>query len=166
MRRTLRVLFLVLLPFSGEALAAEDIMSILAEREDLRIYLLALESTKLSQELKGEGPYTLFAANDFAFSKLHPENVESLLFEPAALTTILQYHLVAGRLFASDIRFMSSTPSLHGQPLTFSNDGQRVDSANLVVKDILAANGVIHIVDALVVPQDARQFILHGYEWR
>ena len=166
MRHALSALLLLLIPLSSETFGAEDILSILAERDDLSTYLLAVEATEFSQELQGDGPYTLFVANDFAFSKLHPENVDSLLLDSESLTVVLRYGLVPRLVLASDIRSMSSSPTAHGQALTFSKEGQRVDRANLVVTDLLATNGVVHVVDALIVPQEARQTILRGFNWR
>ena len=166
MGRTLLITTLVLSVFSGEAFATKDILTTLAERTDLRIFLVALNSTELSAKLTGEGPFTLFAANDFAFSKLHSENVDALLLDPKSLNAVLRYHLVPRLILAAEVQATHTAPTLHGQRLTFSNNGQRVDSAHLVVTDIAASNGVIHIIDALVVPQDMRQIILRPFEWR
>ena len=104
--------------------------------------------------------------------RLHESSVDETqlrtLYEGEFITELRtgKTHLAIAIVLASDIRSMSSSPTAHGQALTFSKEGQRVDRANLVVTDLLATNGVVHVVDALIVPQEARQTILRGFNWR
>ena len=118
----------------------------------------ALGAAGLIETLKGDGPFTVFAPTDEAFSKipaatlselLQPENKESLV-------TILTYHVVSGRVTADEVTNLESATSLQGQTLKISTkDGIKINDARVLTPDVQATNGVIHIIDAVLIPSAA-----------
>lgn len=116
----------------------------------------ALEAAGLIDALKGDGPFTVFAPTDEAFAKLPAGTLESLL-EPEnkdQLTAILTYHVVAGKLPASDVVSSEGAATLQGGSVNFSTDGDavRVNDATVVSADVSASNGVIHVIDTVLLP--------------
>ena len=116
----------------------------------------ALGAANLVETLKGEGPFTVFAPTDDAFAKLPEGTVEALLGDIPALTDILLYHVVDGRLFAADVLEQQVLPSLQGSSLIAkSMDGKAMlNDAEIVITDIFTSNGVIHVIDSVVIPGD------------
>ncbi len=113
----------------------------------------AIDRAGLSDTLEHAGPYTVFAPSDEAFAKLPAGVVESLLATPEMLADVVGYHLVPGRMRTSDISGRISAETLQGEDLSISNNGAvRVDSARLVSGDIEASNGVIHVIDRVLLP--------------
>ncbi len=116
----------------------------------------ALEAAGLLSALEGEGPYTVFAPTDEAFSKLPAGTVESLL-KPEnreRLKSVLLYHVVPGRVYSEDVVNLTSAKTLQGSPVTVSaKSGVKIDNANVVKTDINATNGVIHVIDAVLLPE-------------
>jgi uncharacterized surface protein with fasciclin (FAS1) repeats len=113
----------------------------------------AVEAAGLVEALKGEGPFTLFAPNDEAFAKLPGGTVDSLLKDKKQLASVLTYHVVPGRLTASEIAGRSSAKSLQGKSITIDTSSSvRVDNAKVITADIMASNGVIHVIDAVIMP--------------
>jgi uncharacterized surface protein with fasciclin (FAS1) repeats len=113
----------------------------------------ALQAAGLVETLKGPGPFTVFAPTDQAFAKLPPGTLEALLKDKAKLTAILTYHVVPGRVMAADVVKLTQAKTVEGQNLTISTeDGVKVDAANVIATDIVASNGVIHVIDTVVVP--------------
>ena len=108
------------------------------------------------ETLSGPGPFTVFAPSDAAFAKLPAGTVESLLKDKAALTAILTYHVVPGKVMAADVIKMKSAhpKTVNGQKLAIVvRDGKVfVDNAQVVTTDIVATNGVIHVIDAVLMP--------------
>lgn len=117
----------------------------------------ALTAAKLVETLKGAGPFTVFAPTDQAFSKLPAGTVESLLKDIPKLTAILTYHVVPGTVMASDVMGMDgqSAKTVNGAALKISTkDGVKLDgSVNVVKTDIECTNGVIHVVDSVLMPK-------------
>ena len=109
--------------------------------------------------MKGKGPYTVFAPNDAAFAKLPPGTVESLLKNKAKLATILKYHVVPGRVKAADLAGKSLTvKTAAGLPVNVDGTfGVRVNDAHVIQPDIQASNGVIHVVDTVLLPPDKKR---------
>jgi len=118
----------------------------------------ALGAAGLIETLKGEGPFTVFAPNDEAFSKLAPETLSELL-QPEnkeKLVAILTYHVVSGRVTTDQVTKLESASSLQGQNLKISTkDGLRINDAKVLTPDVQATNGVIHIVDSVLIPSAA-----------
>ena len=118
----------------------------------------ALTAADLIGTLKGKGPFTVFAPTDDAFAKLPAGTLESLLKpeNKAKLQRILTYHVVAGKVMAADVVKMHSAKAVSGDMITIAADGGTVtvDNAKVVKTDILASNGVIHVIDSVILPKD------------
>ncbi len=114
----------------------------------------ALETAGLVSTLQGEGPFTVFAPTDAAFAALPEGTLDDLLADVPALTDILLYHVVEGQVMAADVVTLESADSLLGQPLNITVDGESVmvNEANVVLTDVEASNGVIHVIDAVLLP--------------
>ena len=118
----------------------------------------ALQAADLVNTLKGAGPFTVFAPTDEAFAKLPAGTVESLL-KPEnkdKLRRLLTYHVVSGKVMASDVVKVQSAKAVSGDNITVSAQGGvvKVDQARVVKTDISASNGVIHVIDAVIMPKD------------
>lgn len=115
----------------------------------------ALQAADLVETLSGPGPFTVFAPTDDAFAKLPAGTVEALLGDIPALTEILTYHVVPGRLMAGDVVGVNSVDTVQGSMIDVAVDGGRVvldGSAVVQSVDILGTNGVIHVIDTVIVP--------------
>ena len=117
----------------------------------------ALTAANLVDTLKGVGPFTVFAPTDAAFAKLPAGTVESLLKDIPKLTAILTHHVVAGKVMAADVMTMDgqSAKTVNGTTLSISTkDGVKLDGTSTVVKtDIECTNGVIHVIDTVLIPK-------------
>lgn len=134
----------------------QDIVDIAAGAGSFNTLVAALKAAGLVETLKGEGPFTVFAPTDEAFAKLPAGTVEDLL-KPEnidKLRAILTYHVVPGRVKSSDVANLSSAETVQGQPLRIRvrYGTVNVDNAKVVQADIMARNGVIHVIDTVVVP--------------
>jgi transforming growth factor-beta-induced protein len=117
--------------------------------------LAALDAAGLAEELGSGGPYTVFAPTDDAFAAIPAETLDALLADPEGdLTTILTYHVVEGEYMAADLAGLESLDTLSGVPLTISVEGDTVmvDGAMVIGADTVASNGVVHVIDAVMVP--------------
>jgi len=118
----------------------------------------ALKAAGLIETLKGDGPFTVFAPTDEAFSKIPAETLSKLL-QPEnkeKLIAILTYHVVSGRVTADEVTELESATSLQGQTLKISTkDGLKINDAKVSTSDVQAANGVIHIIDTVLIPSAA-----------
>lgn len=113
----------------------------------------AVEAAGLVDTLKGEGPFTVFAPTDEAFAALPEGTVEALLNDIPTLTAILTYHVVPGAVMSGDLSDGMMAETVNGQSVTISlGEGVMVDGANVVAADIEASNGVIHVIDAVILP--------------
>ena len=140
--------------------AGPELMSIVETAESagsFDILLAAVEAADLTATLEGSGPFTVFAPTDAAFDAL-PEGTLDSLLEPenqALLVDILTFHVVPGSLTASDVTSRSSLATVLGQNLEVMVDGSmvRVDGALVAQADIMASNGVIHVIDRVLLPE-------------
>ena len=115
----------------------------------------ALKQAGLIETLKGEGPFTVFAPTDAAFEKIPAEQLQAILADKELLTSILTYHVVAGKVKAKDVVKLNSATSLEGSSLKVSSaDGVQINNANVIKTDIITSNGVIHVIDSVLVPGD------------
>jgi uncharacterized surface protein with fasciclin (FAS1) repeats len=118
----------------------------------------ALQAAGLVDTLAGKGPFTVFAPNDAAFAKLPAGTVERLLKpeNKAMLQRILTYHVVAGTVGSSEVVTMTSAKTVSGDALTISaaNGAVMIDNARVITPDIAASNGVIHVIDTVLMPKD------------
>ncbi len=113
----------------------------------------ALKAAGLVETLKGEGPFTVFAPTDDAFAKLPEGTVESLLADKEALTKVLTYHVVAGKVMAADVAGLTSAPSIQGSTLRIDTSmGVKINDAKVIKADVQASNGVIHVIDTVLIP--------------
>lgn len=113
----------------------------------------AVKEAGLVETLKGEGPFTVFAPTDEAFAKIPEADLKALLADKEALAGVLTYHVVPGKVMAADVAGMSSAQSVQGDTIDIStSDGVKVDDALVVQTDIEASNGVIHVIDTVIMP--------------
>jgi uncharacterized surface protein with fasciclin (FAS1) repeats len=114
----------------------------------------AVKAAGLAETLSGPGPFTVFAPTDAAFAALPAGTVEGLLADKAALTRVLTYHVLAGEVLSSALPGTTSATTVQGSPVTFSimGDQARINGARIVTTDIRTTNGVIHVIDAVILP--------------
>ncbi|ANM32340.1 hypothetical protein ABI59_18315 [Acidobacteria bacterium Mor1] len=133
--------------------AQPDIVDIAAGADSFSTLVAAVQAAGLVDVLKGDGPFTVFAPTDDAFAALPAGTLDSLLQDKEALTKILTYHVVPGKVMASDVVKLNSAKTVQGQSISIDTaDGVKVDNANVVQTDIVAKNGVIHVIDAVILP--------------
>jgi len=154
--KSLRSLFFGLtLIAAGSAVAAPqaDIVDTAKSAGSFNTLLAAIEAAGLTETLKGKGPFTVFAPTDEAFAKLPAGTVEALLKDKEKLAKILTYHVVSGTVMAKDVK-PGKVTTVEGSKLniTKGSTGVKVDSANVVATDVVATNGVIHVIDSVVLP--------------
>jgi len=114
----------------------------------------AVQAAGLAQTLSGAGPFTVFAPNDNAFSKLPAGTLEGLMKDIPKLKDILTYHVVAGKHMASDIAMQESLKTVQGQSITIdASAGVKVNDATVIQPDIQTENGVIHVIDRVILPK-------------
>jgi uncharacterized surface protein with fasciclin (FAS1) repeats len=144
--------------YGSKSEKTKDIVDTAVSAKSFNTLVAALKAADLVDVLKGDGPFTVFAPTDAAFAKLPAGTVDTLLMpeNKAKLQAILTYHVLAGRYMAADVVKMSSAKTVNGQSFTVSNDGGNamVDNARIIQTDILASNGVIHVIDSVILPKD------------
>ena len=142
----------------GAAAGDNDIVDTAVAAGSFKTLAKALQAADLVGTLKGAGPFTVFAPTDEAFAKLPAGTLEALLKpeNKAKLQRILTSHVVAGRVMAADVAKTRSAKAVSGEMLTIaSRDGAvTVDGAKVVTTDIAATNGVIHVIDSVILPKD------------
>jgi len=130
-----------------------DIVDTAAAAGSFTTLLAAAEAAGLVDTLKSEGPFTVFAPTDEAFAALPEGTVEGLLADPEALAAILTYHVVAGKVMSGDLTDGMTATTVNGADVTIMTEGGvTVNGANVVTADIEATNGVIHVIDAVILP--------------
>jgi len=114
----------------------------------------ALQATGLEEAARGEGPFTVFAPTDEAFAKLPEGTVEALLDDPDTLSSILLYHVIGGEIMAEAVFHGFIAPTLQGALVKFSvtDEAVMINDANIIATDIMASNGVIHVIDSVILP--------------
>lgn len=151
---------LAMAPFSEkeELHDHHDIVDIAADTDALSTLVAAVDAAGLVETLKSDGPFTVFAPTNEAFAALPEGTVESLLMEEnrELLIEILTYHVIAGEVMSSDLSDGMTAETVNGDEVTISisNSGVMVDNASVVEADIEASNGVIHVIDAVIMPSD------------
>lgn len=135
--------------------ATSDIVDNAVAAGDFTTLVAAVQAAGLVDTLKGEGPFTVFAPTDAAFAAL-PEGTVNTLLKPEnkdQLVSILTYHVVPGEVMSSDLTEGMSAATVQGGEVTFTLDGgAKVNDANITTADIAASNGVIHVIDAVIMP--------------
>ena len=133
---------------------AKDIVETAVAAGEFKTLAAALDKAGLVSTLKGKGPFTVFAPTDAAFAKVPKADLDALLADKAKLAAVLTYHVVPGTVMAKDVK-SGKVASVQGSELTLANSGAgvTVDGAQVVKADIVADNGVIHVIDRVVVPK-------------
>jgi uncharacterized surface protein with fasciclin (FAS1) repeats len=137
-----------------EEVAANDIVAVASSTEGFSTLVAALAAASLVETLQGEGPFTVFAPNDEAFAALPAGLLEKLLLPEnvAVLTSILTYHVVAGKVMSTDVT-AGDAPTVEGSTLALAlMDGVQVNDATVIAADVEASNGVIHVINKVLVP--------------
>lgn len=132
---------------------AKDIVDTAVAAGSFKTLATALQAAGLVDTLKGPGPFTVFAPTDEAFAKVPKADLDALLKDKAKLTAVLTYHVVPGKVMAADVK-AGKVKTVQGSELTVSTTGGvKVDAANVVKTDITASNGVIHVIDSVIMPR-------------
>ncbi len=133
-----------------------NIVTVASTAGDFNTLVAAVKAAGLVDTLSGPGPYTVFAPTDVAFAELPGGTVESLLLpeNKDQLVKILTYHVVPGKVLAADVVNLSSATTVEGSTLAITTDaaGVHVNNANVIATDVMASNGVIHVIDAVLIP--------------
>jgi uncharacterized surface protein with fasciclin (FAS1) repeats len=141
-------------PATSVAGSGKDIVDTAVEAGSFTTLARALTEAGLVDTLKGPGPYTVFAPTDAAFAKLPAGTLEALLADKAKLTKVLTYHVVPGKVMAADVVKLARVQTVQGQTVQIAGGlGVTVNDANVVKTDIEASNGVIHVIDAVILPE-------------
>ena len=137
----------------------KDIVETAKDEGNFTKLLTALNATNLTDTLKGEGPFTVFAPTDRAFAALPEGTIETLLNNTSKLKKILLFHVVSQRLMAKDVVNMSNITTLEGQKLkvNVTDKGVLVGKAKIIMTDVNASNGVIHEIDTVLIPPENNQ---------
>ena len=131
----------------------KDIVDTAVEAGSFNTLAKALTEAGLVETLKGQGPFTVFAPTDEAFAKLPAGTLESLLQDKAKLTAVLTYHVISGKIMAAEVMRLDQAKTVQGQIVRISTmGGVKVNEANVIKTDIIASNGVIHVIDKVILP--------------
>ncbi|WP_445628771.1 fasciclin domain-containing protein [Nostoc sp. DSM 114167] len=134
-----------------------DIVDTAVNAGSFNTLVAAVQAAGLVDTLKGAGPFTVFAPTDEAFSKLHEGTVDSLLADVPLLTRILTYHVVSGKVLSTDVVNLDSAPTVEGSSIKIdaSNGAVKINNATVITPDVEADNGVIHVIDTVLIPEPA-----------
>jgi uncharacterized surface protein with fasciclin (FAS1) repeats len=145
-------------PVAAPAAAAKDIIDTAVGAGTFKTLATALTEAGLFETLKGAGPFTVFAPTDEAFAKIPKKDLDALLKDKKKLTAVLTYHVVPGKVMAADVLKLkdgTKVKTVEGRELTVGLKGGKVtvDAANVTSTDIAASNGVIHVIDSVIMPK-------------
>ncbi len=134
----------------------KDIVETAVAAGNFKTLVTAVKAAGLVDTLKGEGPFTVFAPTDEAFAKIPEDKLQALLKDKKALTAVLTYHVVSGKVMAADVVKLDSAKTIQGQSLGIvTKDGKvTINGVNAVKTDIVCKNGVIHVIDAVLMPPE------------
>ena len=136
------------------AAAPKDVVDTAVAAGDFKTLAQALQAAGLVETLKGKGPFTVFAPTDAAFAKLPAGALDALLKDKAKLTAVLTYHVVPGKVMAADVVKLKEAKTVQGQSVRIdASSGVKIDGATVVKADVAASNGVIHVIDAVLMPR-------------
>ena len=139
-------------------LPKNDIVETARSAGSFKTLLAALDAADLTDALRGDGPFTVFAPTDEAFAKLPKGTVPALLNDTAKLKSILTYHVVSGKVLANDVVKLNEAKTLSGKSVNIdASSGVKINTANVVKADVLADNGVIHVIDEVLLPPASKQ---------
>lgn len=133
---------------------AKDIVDTAVAAEKFKTLVAAVKAGELVEVLKGEGPFTVFAPNDKAFAKVPKEQLEALLKDKEKLQAVLTYHVVPGKVMAADVVKLKTAKTVSKKPvqITVAEGKVKINKANVIKTDIECSNGVIHVIDAVLMP--------------
>ena len=139
---------------AGDDSAKKDIVDTAIAAKQFKTLVAAVKAAQLVETLKGEGPFTVFAPTDEAFAKIPKEKLAALIKDKKALTAVLTYHVVSGKVMPAAAAKLTSAKTVQGESLKIdSRDGTiTVDGARVVQADIVCKNGVIHVIDTVLMP--------------
>jgi transforming growth factor-beta-induced protein len=137
-----------------ETTLTKDIVDTAQSAGSFGTLVTALKEAGLVETLKGEGPFTVFAPTDEAFKKIPADQLAALLKDKAKLTKVLTFHVVSGSVKAEDVVKLTTANSVEGSPLAISvsSDGVKIEGAKVTATDILCSNGVVHVIDTVILP--------------
>jgi uncharacterized surface protein with fasciclin (FAS1) repeats len=149
-----KTLIASLLAFGTLAAAhAKDIVDTAVSAGSFKTLVTAVQAAGLVETLKGPGPFTVFAPTDEAFAKIPKAQLDALLKDKAKLTAVLTYHVVPGKVMAKDVK-AGKVKTVQGGEITVGTmGGVTVDNAKVVGTDVAASNGVIHVIDTVIMPK-------------
>lgn len=157
MRRVVVTAIAVALLIGGPSVAQagqRDIVDTAVAAGSFKTLAAALQAAGLIETLKGAGPFTVFAPTDEAFAKIPKADLDALLKDKAKLTAVLTYHVVPGKVTAADVVKLTSAKTVQGGTIAINAaSGVTVNGAKVVKTDIEASNGVIHVIDTVILPQ-------------
>jgi len=130
-----------------------DIVDIAVSSDSFKTLVAAVQAAGLVETLKSPGPFTVFAPNDEAFAKLPPGTIQTLVQNIPQLTRILKYHVVSGKLAKADLAKLDTVTSVEGSTIRIDcSDGFEIKNATVLAADIDADNGIIHVIDTVILP--------------
>ena len=134
--------------------SGKDIVDTAVGAGQFKTLVTAVKAADLVDTLKGKGPFTVFAPTDEAFAKIPREKLEALLKDKKALASVLTYHVVPGKVMAADVVKLNTAKTVQGKAITIATrDGKvTINGANVLKTDIVCGNGVIHVIDAVILP--------------
>ncbi len=134
--------------------STNDIVAVAMSAGSFNTLVAAVKAAGLAETLQSAGPFTVFAPTDEAFAKLPDGTVESLIANPDQLKKILLYHVVSGKVTASDVVKLSDAATVEGSDVMIkvNGTGVMVNNANVIQTDVMASNGIIHVIDTVLIP--------------
>lgn len=135
---------------------ANDIVDTAIGAGQFKTLVTAVKAAGLVETLKGKGPFTVFAPTDDAFAKIPKDKLEALLKDKKALTAVLAYHVVPGKVMAADVVQLDSVKTVQGKSINIATkDGKvTINGASVIKTDIVCGNGVIHVIDTVILPPE------------
>jgi uncharacterized surface protein with fasciclin (FAS1) repeats len=141
-------------PLRADSHATNDVVDTAVAAGSFKTLVSALQAAGLVETLKGKGPFTVFAPTDEAFAKIPKADLDALLKDKAKLTRVLTYHVVPGQVMAADVVKLKEAKTVEGQSVKIdAASGVSVDGARVVKADVVASNGVIHVIDSVILPR-------------
>ncbi len=135
--------------------AQSDIVETAASAGSFKTLVAAIKAADLEDTLKGPGPFTVFAPTDEAFAKLPEGTVEALLADKEALTAVLTYHVVAGQVTSDAVAGLTEATTVQGSTIAIdTSNGVMINDANVITADVMASNGVIYVIDTVLLPPE------------
>jgi uncharacterized surface protein with fasciclin (FAS1) repeats len=148
------VLAVVVAPAAARAGSQKDIVDTAVAAGSFKTLAAALSAAGLVDTLKEPGPFTVFAPTDEAFAKIPKADLDALIADRAKLTKVLTYHVVAGKVMAADVMKLKEAKTVEGQLVRIdTSSGVKINGANVIKADVAASNGVIHVIDSVILPQ-------------